>query len=59
MRDGRSFDHGALETICLMVVETDREVKRASSVISCFQATGREAFFSAFQRGDSAECEQR
>jgi transposase len=35
-RDGRSFDHGTLETIRLMAVERVREGERASSVISSY-----------------------
>src|ERR1019366_8613065 len=35
-RDGRSLDHGTLETIRLMAVERVREGERASSVISSY-----------------------
>jgi transposase len=35
-RDGRSFDHGTLETIRLMAVERVREGERASAVISSY-----------------------
>src|ERR1035438_2303495 len=35
-RDGRSFDHGTLESIRLMAVERVREGERASSVISSY-----------------------
>jgi hypothetical protein len=35
-RDGRSFDHKTLGSICLMAVERVREGERASSVIASY-----------------------
>ena len=58
-RDGRTFDHQALEAIRLMAVERVREGETASKVIGAFGLDTARRFTSGFKRRCSQAWESR